>query len=77
MNISRPAENRRIKAEYQHIATRKDNRAAIGRAMFGWEDDYYRHWRSEGRNLGIMVNGVSEFFKGISEAIERSGSGRE
>ena len=71
MNISRPAENRRIKAEYQHIATRKDSRAAIGRAMFGWEDDYYRHWRSEGRNLGIMVNGVSEFFKGISETIRK------
>lgn len=67
MNISRPPENRRIKTEYQHIAPRKNNRAVISQAMIGWEEDYYQHWRSEGRNLGILINGISEFFKGISE----------
>lgn len=71
MNISRPAENRRIKAEYQHVAPCEDNRAAISRAMFGWEEDCYRHWRSEGRNLGILINGVNEFFKGISETTRK------
>lgn len=72
MNVSRPAENRRIKTEYQHIAPRKDKRAAISRAMIGWEEDYYQHWRSEGRNLGILLNGVSEFFKGISETTRKA-----
>ena len=74
MKISRPAENRRIKTEYQHIAPRKDNRDAINRAMIGWEEDYYQHWRSEGRNIGILLNGVSEFFKGISETTRKEGT---
>lgn len=72
MNVSRPAENRRIKAKYQHIAPRKDSRAAISRAMIGWEEDYYQHWRSEGRTFGILINGISEFFKGISETTRKA-----
>ena len=74
MNISRPAENRRIKAEYQHVAPCEDSRAAISRTWLGWEEDYYQHWRSEGRNLGILINGVGEFFKGFSETTRKEGT---
>ena len=40
-----------------------------------FEEDYYRQQRKLGYEVGILFNGISEFFRGFSECLDRSEAG--
>ena len=40
-----------------------------------FEEEYYRQRRKLGYEVGILFNGISEFFRGFSECLDRSEAG--
>ncbi|WP_416516988.1 hypothetical protein [Bifidobacterium asteroides] len=67
-HVSKPDENR-----WKHAKAAPNNLPqadAIMKAL-SFEEDYYRQRRKLGYEVGILFNGVSEFFRGFQMSRER------
>ena len=67
-HVSKPEESR---WEHAKVAPKTLPQADAILKTLNFEEDYYEHQRKRGYEVGMLFNGISEFFRGFRECRDK------